>query len=186
MSKGWTKPVLTECLHSPHPSCIKPQEYGFKCCGIYRRKIFPNLNNCSQFEQRAVATTTSSSSTWHKLLGQFLMLHLPGGTRVKMTTSGQLHWLGSCVSTCIQSEKCVVFLFIVIEKNPQVNQNITFCLKTLLTFLKWHGGTSAIQDRIVSVGKRALIPFRSSVSLPLCPSAGWSSSPIYIYIHFSV
>lgn len=55
-------------------------EYGLKYCGTYRRKNFPNLSKSiafGQFKQRAVASTTSSSSTWQKLLGQFLMLQLP-------------------------------------------------------------------------------------------------------------
>lgn len=60
------------------------------------------------------------------------MLHFLGGTRVKTMTSGQLHRLGSCVGTCILSEKCVVFIFIVIEKKNTSKSKHYFLPKDII------------------------------------------------------
>lgn len=64
----------SEHLHSPHPSCVSLQEYGFKYWGTYRRKDFPDLNKgiaFGQFEQRAVAPILSVAAPGTNCLENF-------------------------------------------------------------------------------------------------------------------
>lgn len=171
MIKGCTKPMLTEhllsSLHSPHSNCVSLWECGLDKTTRCLQNIVTSSGKGQQPLLLPGAVSGTNCSVSHLVLSSWD--HSKENDFWSAASAVQLHG-----HTCSNMKTCCISFYCnrKKKKKTQINQNTTFSLKTLLTFLKWHRGTPAIEDRRVSVGKRVLLPFRSSVSPPLCQSAG--------------